>query len=935
MLVTDKKTYRLNNKSSFSENGLRIKLSFVYTVICIIIIAHLCGFYLRFAWNRYTKTASSEAVMYAQSLESFMNAGYIEEFIEGTQDLDNSIYTMLKSYLMKLAETTNQTSIAYFLGERDGNIVLLLDSQPHDTADYLPPGQVFEETNDDYREAFQSGNTILTERISGQGSSWNSVLVPIKDQKTGNIIAVLGIDYSASEWQSRLWKQMIPDIIVILSILVLLGAFLVIRRQHFFLEKLNKKLARSEALYRSVFDQAPIGIAIGDNESHVVQPECGQRNINPMLGEILGRNCKELENLKWTVITHPEDLKEDLEKFEQFKAGKIQDYSLEKRYLRPDGSSVWTKTTISHLLGGPERKFKHLCLIEDISNRKKMEESLRESERSKSVLLSHLPGMAYRCKYDRKWTMQFVSEGCFQLTGYTAESLLHNKELSFNDLIAPEYCDSLWAEWERIIVGRLPFKYEYEIITAKKERKWVLEMGQGIYNEQNEVDSLEGIILDISDRKEIENNLRYNNEHDLWTGLYNHRYLESLLDCDAKIGITKKRALVGINLSPVQMLSLNYGFHYSQELIKKAAEALSLLCNDKRQLYNTYENRFVFYVKDYEDKNELTLLCESVVSTLESVVASERIGGGIGIVEIDEDNKHQIDLLFKNLLIASEKALRIYDKDLGVCYFDRDMEAQIKREEAIKYELLEIESDADDGGLFLQYQPILDLKSNQICCFEALARIKSDKMGVISPFEFIPLAEKTKLIIAVGKKVILKAFKFVNKLKAYGYDKIGVSINISAIQLLRNDFVEFLFSMMDEMQINPSNVGIEITESLFADNYQEINRILGVLKDSGIQIAIDDFGTGYSSLARERELNVSCLKIDKYFIDKLVSLKDEEAITGDIISMAHKLGHYVIAEGVEHERQRKYLENNECDKIQGYMISKPLDEDAAIEMLKK
>jgi PAS domain S-box-containing protein len=136
-----------------------------------------------------------------------------------------------------------------------------------------------------------------------------------------------------------------------------------------------------------------------------------------------------------------------------------------------------------------------------------IEEALIESERSKSVFLSHLPGMAYRCNYDCEWTMQFVSAGCRELTGYPPESLLNNSEISFNSMIAPEYREPIRKEWDRIIAGRLPFNYEYEIITASGDRKWVLEKGQGVYNEQGEVVALEGIIIDISDRKAIENAL--------------------------------------------------------------------------------------------------------------------------------------------------------------------------------------------------------------------------------------------------------------------------------------------------------------------------------------------------------------------------------------------------------------------------------------------
>ena len=137
------------------------------------------------------------------------------------------------------------------------------------------------------------------------------------------------------------------------------------------------------------------------------------------------------------------------------------------------------------------------------------------------------------------------------------------------------------------------------------------------------------------------------------------------------------------------------------------------------------------------------------------------------------------------------------------------------------------------------------------------------------------------------------------------------------------------------MGVPTERIGLELTESIFSSDYEEINSILSRLRETGLHIAIDDFGTGYSSFARERELNIDCLKIDKHFIDKLLEIQPEEAITSDIISMAHKMGHYVVAEGVEYEKQKQYLLANECDKIQGYLIGKPSDEQVAIELLGK
>jgi EAL domain-containing protein (putative c-di-GMP-specific phosphodiesterase class I) len=382
-------------------------------------------------------------------------------------------------------------------------------------------------------------------------------------------------------------------------------------------------------------------------------------------------------------------------------------------------------------------------------------------------------------------------------------------------------------------------------------------------------------------------------------------------------------------------LTMTYGVQYSKELIKQIANALQLHCHDNCELFHTYEYRFVFYIKSYKGPNELVAFCEAVANTLESLLAMERIGAGIGIVEIDQSNKHDVDQLLKNLLIASEKALDIWNQDFGFYFFDLDMETALLREEDITRELAEIAASEYDDRLFLEYQPILDLQTNQIFGFEALARLNSNKLGLIPPLEFIPIAEKTKLIIPLGKKIILQAFNFLNKLKENGYDSINIAINISAIQLLRDDFTKCLLAMINEKQVNPANIGLEITETVFASNYQEINSILGELKNLGVKISIDDFGTGYSSLARERELNINCIKLDKYFINKLLLIKEEEAITGDIIAMAHKLGHSVIAEGVEHERQRQYLLKYGCDRIQGYLISKPLSESAALDLLRK
>ncbi|HEY8500396.1 MAG TPA: EAL domain-containing protein [Clostridia bacterium] len=699
-------------------------------------------------------------------------------------------------------------------------------------------------------------------------------------------------------------------------------------------QALKQQLDEQKLTFNMIFNQAPIGIAIThysiDSDEPVVI-------INPLFEQITGRTKEELIRLGWENITHPDDLEEDIENLKRLKSGEIKMYSMDKRYVKPDGSTVWVHMIVAPLNFPDDRHFNHICLVQDITEQKVVEEALHESERSKSVFLSHLPGLAYRCNYDREWTMRYVSNGCYSLTGYPPECMLYNRDLSYNDIISPEYREILWEEWKHVLAEKRPFKHEYEIITASGEKKWVLEMGQGVFNEQGEVEALEGIVLDISDRKAVEDALKFNYEHDILTGLYNREYLVSLLEKDIRSRKKSKKALIGVNLSAVQILTTKYGYQYTQKLIKKVAEALSRHCTGNRLLFYSREYRFVFYIADYEDKNELVDFSNDIIKTLESLFETDRVGGGIGILEIDQNQgKVGVDLLLRRLLIASERSVGLYGKDYVICFYDEYLEALVNRERDIEEVLNAIAADDNTKDeLFLQFQPIMDLKTNIIRGFEALARLKTEKFGLVPPLEFIQIAEKTKLILPIGEKVIIEAFHFLNRLKKRGYDEICVSINISAIQLLNPDFAGRLFEIMSKMRINPKNVCIEITESIFASDFDKINNIIEKLRDAGLYIAIDDFGTGYSSLSRVKELSVNCLKIDKYFIDRLLDTDINKAITGDIVSMAHKLGYCTIAEGVECESQLNYLKEHGCDRIQGYLISRPINEEDAIKFLKK
>lgn len=500
-------------------------------------------------------------------------------------------------------------------------------------------------------------------------------------------------------------------------------------------------------------------------------------------------------------------------------------------------------------------------------------------------------------------------------------------------LFTSESWERLSRAFETTRISGIPYELELETIGTDGTHRWVWVKGEAIKDKTGMITGLWGAVQDISDRKKYEQELLHLLTHDHLTGLENRKALENFLQTILLPDPNKKQALISINLSTVYYLSTGYGFEYTQDLIWEIAESLRALCDGECRLFHTYPTRFVLYVTSYPDRTGLDDYCMRISAILQPILTIERVGWGIGVLELNHFSGRSISLLLRDLLISSEKSVERFEETAEVCFFDEGMESVIEREKIITKEMTEIAAGERPDRLFLVFQPILDLSTHKVCGFEALARLESESLGLVPPLEFIPIAEKTKLMLPLGYVIIRKALQFQRILKARGFHDLGVSINISALQIQRDDFLSNLVSLVDELGGDPRHLGLEITESMLVTNFQAINHTLGQLKNLGFHIALDDFGTGYSSFAQARELNIDCLKIDKYFMDKFLELDECDSITGDIISMAHKLGHCVIAEGVEVEEQWRYLVEHGCDKMQGYLISKPLKEDQAIEFL--
>ncbi|OYO59741.1 hypothetical protein CG709_17740 [Lachnotalea glycerini] len=268
----------------------------------------------------------------------------------------------------------------------------------------------------------------------------------------------------------------------------------------------------------------------------------------------------------------------------------------------------------------------------------------------------------------------------------------------------------------------------------------------------------------------------------------------------------------------------------------------------------------------------------------------------------------------------------------AVMMFHHDMCKDMQNRMILEQKIVEC---IKNNGFEMYYQPQYDFYQNQFRGFEALIRWYDAELGWISPAIFIPIAEESGDIIEIGEWVLREVCNTWAKWKKmFGQDGV-ISINVSAAQLTKTNFVELIDRVIVEYKINPSEIELEITESVFINDTDSIISTLNSLKNIGVSLSLDDFGTGYSSLTYLKDLPMDTLKIDKSFINDITENNRQAEITDALIELVHKLNMETIAEGVETKEQYDFLRYMKCDNIQGFYTGKPMDEQTAAQLLEQ
>jgi diguanylate cyclase (GGDEF)-like protein/PAS domain S-box-containing protein len=522
-----------------------------------------------------------------------------------------------------------------------------------------------------------------------------------------------------------------------------------------------------------------------------------------------------------------------------------------------------------------------------------------------------------------------ISDAVVGMLGFTQEEFI---ERYGKDFMYGLRCDLE----SKLLISEYGYNIPYEMSIHDKEGmpRYIEITEFPIFNDRHELVEIEGIVRDITEHYKVKNKMSNMLYYDTLTGISNRLHLEVLME---KLLLDNYRnkshfAVLFLDLDHFKHINDTLGHDVGDILLQKIAESIKESLNTHDIFARIGGDEFVIVLRNIEDI-DLTAKVHELMELIRQpwmVKGYElNVSVSIGVALYPQDGKSIVDLM-KNADIAMYKS-KASGRD-NFTFFEEHFNSHVHRE----MNLIQDMSEAIENDEFLfHFQPKVLLSSNEMISAEALIRWNHPKMGMIYPDRFINLAENTGLILKLGRWVISEACRSIawfNKL--IPAKKFNLSINISIRQFQHEDMYQILKDAIDQYGIDPSQLSIEITESIMMENNEDMAQKLNRIKSLNVGISLDDFGTGYSTLSYLDKLSIDELKIDKAFIDAIPQDGEKNILLDTIIAMGKTLNMTVVAEGVEHEYQRKYLEKKLCDIYQGYLFSKPVSKQECMRYFK-
>ncbi len=466
-------------------------------------------------------------------------------------------------------------------------------------------------------------------------------------------------------------------------------------------------------------------------------------------------------------------------------------------------------------------------------------------------------------------------------------------------------------------------KVDLESFRSTGESYWCEMSIAPVYDSFGKIKHYVCIFNDITQRREMEKQLLKQATHDALTGLPNRVLFIDRVEQAILRAKKEKRifAFLFLDIDRFKMINDTLGHTLGDKLLQFISHRLLGETSDFDTVARIGGDEFVILLQNIRDETDAEMMAKKILESLEKPSQigkhSLRITGSIGISFYPKDGA-DYESLMKNADLSM-----YYAKDNGRNNY-RSFDEEMNRHIINRMQLDTALRDALELKEFhLAYQPLIDLGSNHTVGLEALIRWQSHILGVVSPVDFIGMAEETGLIVEIGQWVLEEACKQLKSWHQMGLSHLSMAVNISGRQFRQTKLKDTVKEILEKTQLNPTSLELELTESLLIEDVDHAVKTMYELKDMGIRLVIDDFGTGYSSLSYLKQFPVDKLKIDRSFITEIVSINSDAAIARAIINLGHSLNLEVLAEGIETELQRDFLCKHGCDFAQGFYYSKP------------
>ena len=588
----------------------------------------------------------------------------------------------------------------------------------------------------------------------------------------------------------------------------------------------------------------------------------------------------------------------------------------------------------------PGNRRDELGLVTDAINemRERLNEDVARRERDAADILKfsqaieQSPSSVLIC--DRQWHIEYANQKFSQLTGYTQDDIIgkHPSALVDQSMNSRE----AWHLWQaiRLQVKRVGvWQGEVNSVRRNGERYWEQLVVTPIKDSNSDTTGYLILGEDISIRKRYEQQLLRQANYDVLTGLPNRMLALDRL----KLAIAQARrdetqvGVMFLDLDNFKHINDTLGHDAGDTLLIEASKRVSSCLRGTSTVARLGGDEFLVVLPGLSGPDAACQVADRILQTFSTPFM---LGGqevfvttSIGIATFPQDSDNS------GTLLQHADAAMYEAKHKGKSAYSRFTPEMTE----ISHERLQMESymrKAMELGEFeLYFQPIIDTHSGKLVSAEALLRWNNPALGLVMPDRFIPLAEETGLIIPIGEWVIQEACKAARNWQTLTGNPIGVAVNVSPRQFRDPGFTDAVMRALDASGLSPELLELEITERLILDNSIETADILRKLDRSGIRLTVDDFGTGYSALSYLKSYPFDTLKIDKSFIQDVLTENDDASLVRAIITMAHSLGLKVVAEGVEAEAQTHFLKEEHCDYSQGYFYSTPLPEQDFIQWL--